>query len=90
MILQKAISLKWLAKSIHGKGVSWLDILERWMLRSIALFLSFANNIQEGEYHSFMVMGLLSQVFDSLRGIVHHRSFGKPLSLGSRLPLLWA
>jgi hypothetical protein len=48
MILQKAISLKWLAKSIHGKGVSWLDILERWMLRSIALFLSFANTIQEG------------------------------------------
>ncbi len=48
MILQKAISLKWLGKSIHGKGVSWLDILERWMLRSIALFLSFANNIQEG------------------------------------------
>ena len=41
----KTILLKWLVKSIHGKGVSWLDILESQLLRSIALFLSFANNI---------------------------------------------
>src|SRR5215831_14949090 len=40
--------------------------------------------------HSFMGRGLLSQVYDSLIGMVPHRFFGKPFSVGSMLPLLWA
>src|SRR5579883_222601 len=39
---------------------------------------------------SCMVVDLLSQAFDSLIGMVPHRSFGKSFAVGSRLPLLWS
>src|SRR5207248_10936694 len=38
---------------------------------------------------SFMMMILLSQISYSSIGMIHHRSFGKSLSSGSTLPLVW-
>src|SRR5436305_10444459 len=39
---------------------------------------------------SFMMMVLLSQISYSSIDMIHHRSFGKSLSVGSMLSLFWA
>lgn len=38
----------------------------------------------------FMMMVLLFSVFTPMIGMAHYRSFGKSLSCGRILPLLWA